>query len=221
MDSVLGTGTGVPGTDRRAGIGADGPGTTPHPTADGADDRALVARIAAGDAEALAQLYDRHGCVVFGLLRRMLGTPELAQEATEATFQAVRRQAAGYLQERGPVRHWLLAITRTAAAECHRTKGRSVGATAAIEAESDVGHPIVEGQAGTGVRDRGVREKIASMPTEQRLALRLAIWSGLSQRQIANRTGAPLELVKTWVRLGMTDLRGQLLDRNAETEAKE
>ncbi|MDP9265855.1 MAG: sigma-70 family RNA polymerase sigma factor [Chloroflexota bacterium] len=183
-----------------------------------ADDGRLIARIAGGDADALGELYDRHGRVVFGVLYRMLASPEAAEEVVQDAFHSVWRQAGSYRTERGAVRTWLLAIARNAAIDWRRTKGRRLDREAAIdEAGSLTDDSRVDDQVITSLRAERVRIALSGLPAEQREVLGLAFWSGLSQTEIAARTGTPLGTVKSRVRLGMTKLRDRLSDEGSES----
>ena len=185
--------------------GASVRGTAP------ATDRDLLTRIAERDTAALGELYDRYGRTVFGVLFRMLGAPEAAEEVTQDAFNAVWRRATTYRNDRGSVRTWLFAIARNAAIDWRRTTGRRVEREVVID---DAAH-LTDGESvDDGViaqeRSEQVRAAVASLPPEQRLVLSLAFWSGLSQREIADRTGAPIGTVKSRVRLGMLKLRESL-----------
>jgi len=145
---------------------------------------------------------------VFGVLYRMLGAPEPAEEVAQDAFHAVWRRASSYRADRGSVRTWLLAIARNAAIDWRRTKGRRVEREAAIdEAAELVEETHVDDRVIARLRAERVRAAIAALPDEQRVVLSLAFWSGLSQREIADRTGTPLGTVKSRVRLGMSKLR--------------
>ena len=181
-----------------------------------ADDGRLIARIAKGDPDALGELYDRYGRVVFGVLYRMLASPEAAEEVVQDAFHSVWRQAGSYRTERGSVRTWLLAISRNAAIDWRRTKGRRVERETAIdEAAGLTDDARVDDQVITSLRAERVRAAVNGLPDEQREVLDLAFWSGLSQTEIAEKTGTPLGTVKSRVRLGMTKLRDRLGDENA------
>jgi RNA polymerase sigma-70 factor (ECF subfamily) len=172
------------------------------------EDRRLMSRVAGGDADALGELYDHYGRVVFGLIYRMLGSPESAEEVSQNAFHSVWRQAAAYRAERGSVRTWLLAIARNAAIDWRRSKGnRKNRETAIDESLMLVDELRVEDRVIASLRAQRVRAAVASLPPEQQEALSLAFWSGLSQSEIATRTGAPLGTVKSRVRLGMARLR--------------
>lgn len=175
------------------------------------EDAALLARIAGGDPVALGELYDRYGRVVFGVLYRLLGSPEPAEEVTQDSFHAVWRKAATYRTDRGAVRTWLLAIARNAAIDWRRTKGKRIEREAAIDEAAELVEEIrVEDRVIASLRAERIREAVASLPEEQRNVVSLAFWSGLSQTEIAERTGTPLGTVKSRVRLGMMKLRDRL-----------
>jgi len=170
-----------------------------------------VARIARGDPVALGELYDRYGRTVFGVLYRLLGAAEPAEEVAQDAFHAVWRRAATYRADRGSVRTWLLAIARNAAIDWRRTKGKRLEREAAIdEAAELVEETRVDDRVIASLQADRVRAAVASLPDEQRVVLSLAFWSGLSQSEIAERTGTPLGTVKSRVRLAMSKLRDRL-----------
>ncbi len=167
-----------------------------------------MSRVAGGDADALGELYDHYGRLVFGVIYRMLGSPESAEEVAQNAFHSVWRQAAAYRPERGSVRTWLLAIARNAAIDWRRSsRNRMDRETVIDESFSLVDDLRVEDRVIASVRAERVRAAVASLPREQREVLSLAFWSGLSQTEIAKRTGVPLGTVKSRVRLGMERLR--------------
>lgn len=167
-----------------------------------------MSQVAGGDADALGELYDHYGRVVFGLIYRMVGSPESAEEVVQNAFHSVWRQAAAYRPERGSVRTWLLAIARNAAIDWRRSKGNRLGRETVIEESLMLVEDLrVEDRVIASLRAERVRAAVESLPREQREALSLAFWSGLSQSEIAKRTGAPLGTVKSRVRLGMARLR--------------
>lgn len=176
-----------------------------------ASDRDLLDRIAARDAAALGELYDRYGRTVFGVLYRALGAPEPAEEVTQDVFSAVWHRATTYREDRGSVRTWLFAIARNAGIDWRRTKGRRVELEVVIdEAAKLIDEQRIDDAVIARERSQQVRAAVACLPEEQRVVLSLAFWSGLSQREIAERTGAPIGTVKSRVRLGMLKLRENL-----------
>ena len=172
-----------------------------------------MSRVAGGDADALGELYDHYGRVVFGVIYRMLGSPESAEEVAQNAFHSVWRQASAYRPERGSVRTWLLAIARNAAIDWRRSKGNRMGRETVIDESLMLVDDVrVEDRVIASLRAERVRAAVASLPREQREVLSLAFWSGLSQTEIADRIGAPLGTVKSRVRLGMARLREWLVE---------
>jgi RNA polymerase sigma-70 factor (ECF subfamily) len=173
----------------------------------------LLARIAGGDADALGELYDRYGRLAFGVLYRMLPSPEAAEEVAQDAFHSVWRQARSYRSERGAVRTWLLAICRNAAIDWRRTRGKRLEREVTIEAAAElVSDSKVDERVIDRLRADKVRAVVSRLPPEQRRVLALAFWGGYSQSEIATRTDTPLGTVKSRVRLAMNKLRDSLED---------
>lgn len=170
-----------------------------------------MACIAAGDAEALGDLHDAYGRTVFAVVYRMLSSPDAAEEVVQDVFHSVWRRAGDYQRERGAVRTWLLAIARNAAIDWRRTKGKRMEREVELDAvASRPSESSVEDTVLMTLRAERVRDGVRALPAEQRDVLALAFWGGLTQTEIAERTGTPLGTVKSRVRLGMEKLR-QLL----------
>lgn len=174
-------------------------------------DEELLERIAAGDAGALGELYDTYGRIVFAIIYRMLASPEAAEEVVQDVFHSVWRRADGYRRDRGAVRTWLLSIARNAAIDWRRTKGKRIEREVELDAAAALrGDSTVEDTVMQSLRAERVREAVRGLPAEQRDVLALAFWGGLTQTEIAERTGTPLGTVKSRVRLGMERLRQRL-----------
>lgn len=175
------------------------------------DDSTLVGRMVDRDADALAELYDRYGRVVFGVLQRMLPGPEAAEEVCQDVFHRFWRSAASYRGDRGGVRTWLLAIARNAAIDWRRTRGKRVERDTALDGALPLAAAgSVEEVVGERLRAQRMRSLVATLPTEQRRCIELAYWGGLSQQEVAERTATPLGTVKSRIRLGMAKLRAEL-----------
>jgi RNA polymerase sigma-70 factor (ECF subfamily) len=178
---------------------------------DRSPDGPLLTRIVAGDADALGELYDRYSRVVFGLLYRMLPSPEVAEEVLQDVFHAVWRRAASYRAERGTGRTWLLAIARNAAIDWSRRHRRLVGRESPLEEAAAQPDPrTIDQLTGALVLADVVGRALAELPPEQREVIVLAFYLGLSQTEIAARLGEPLGTVKSRARLGMARLRNAL-----------
>ncbi len=175
-------------------------------------DRALMARVATRDADALGALYDRYGRMVFGVLRALLPSPEAAEEVIQDSFHSLWRSAGGYSEARGSVRTWLLAIARNAAIDWQRTKGRRLGRERSLEVAEDLRDPLADELLERVALRARVRDALAALPTEQREVIVLSFYGGMTQTEIASRTRSPLGTVKGRARLAMTRLRAALAE---------
>ncbi len=197
----------------------DGPPTTDLPRH---SDDALLVAIQRRDEAALAELYDRHGRLAFGLAYRILGERGVAEDVVQEAFLAVWRRAGSYHPERGNARSWLMAIVHNAAID--RRRGRykreltDVGLddiAFRLETDAEDTFAIVA----QGIAAEEVRAAVATLPAEQRQAIELAYFGGLTHQEIAERTAAPLGTVKSRMRLGLHKLRGMLTEGADDRDA--
>lgn len=172
-----------------------------------ADDAGLCACIAGGDPGALELLYQRHAPRAMAIALRVLGSPTEAEEIVQETFLEVWRRAAQYDSARGTATAWIAAMARSRAIDRARTRGsaaRAVAAAADEELPPGAPSPLED------IERRRERERVSAalrtLPAEQRQPIQLAYFHGLSQREIAERTGQPLGTVKTRVRIAMEKL---------------
>jgi RNA polymerase sigma-70 factor (ECF subfamily) len=177
-----------------------------------------VRAVAAGDRDALAALWDRFAPVLLGLARRVLKDPADAEEVVQEVFLHLWRQAGRYDPTRSSLSTWLALVTRSRAIDRLRTRGVVDRTHAAVQAEAGPVHASGEGASRVlhGERRRRVRDELAGLPEEQRQVLELAFFEGLTQREIAERTGIPLGTVKTRTLLAMKKLRTALRDEIRE-----
>ncbi len=170
-------------------------------------DEALIARICDGDADALAQLYDRHGGSAFALAMRILRQREAAEDVVQEAFLAVWRRAVTYRPERGTVRAWLLTVVRNRAIDFLR-RPRSTGpVTVPVEELVLAADDDPEEEGLRAVDEAAVRSALARLPDEQRQVVELAYFAGLSYPEVASRTGVALGTVKSRMRLALERLR--------------
>ena len=182
-------------------------------------DDELIAAVARGDHPALLALYDRHGRVAFGLAYRILDDAGAAEEAVQDAFLRVWRRAASFDPTRGAVRAWLMTIVRHCAIDLVRRRAGAPPVVAGLDeiaaqrAVPDAWSDVV------GRLDRArVRSAVAALPGEQRRAIELAFFDGLTHREIAERDGLPLGTVKGRLRLGLRRLYGLLADAAPDSE---
>ena len=171
-----------------------------------AEDSVLVRRLARRDVQALRTLYDRHGGLAMAIALRVLGNRADAEELVQETFIEVWRRAADFDERRGTVGAWLSTIARTRAIDRLRAAGSAARVSDAVASLPAAPIPSPADLASRNEAGATLRSGLATLPAEQRTAIELAYFEGLSQREIAERTGEPLGTVKTRVRLAMEKL---------------
>jgi RNA polymerase sigma-70 factor (ECF subfamily) len=184
-------------------------------------DPELVDLVAAGDAQALAVLYDRYSRAVFSFALRMLGDRATAEELVQEVYFRAWQQARKFSEGRGTFITWLLSITHNMAIdEIRRRNRRPQRADSAdpvlmlTNVRDD--NPGVEDQAMlTAIREQ-VAVAMAALPEAQRSAIELAYFRGLTQREIAELQGEPLGTIKTRMRLAVRKLREHLDEHEVE-----
>jgi RNA polymerase sigma-70 factor (ECF subfamily) len=178
-------------------------------------DEALVSLVASSDDEALAELYDRFGGVAYGLALRILRDDALAQDAVQDAFLGVWRTAHRFLPERAKASTWILTLVHRRAVDLVRRENVRRGEP--LEHAPEPAAPeTVEGEATLGFQRRVVQEALKGLPPEQREALELAYYGGLTQSQLAERLGQPLGTIKSRMFMGLARLRDLLAQAGLE-----
>jgi RNA polymerase sigma-70 factor (ECF subfamily) len=185
-----------------------------------AGDDELIAAVARGDHPALLALYDRHGGIAYGLAYRVLGEAGAAEEAVQDAFLRVWRRAETFDPSRGRARPWLLTIVHHCAIDLLR---RRAGAPPVVAGLDEIAErmPAVDAWSDLSGRldSERVRAAVAALPGEQRRAIEMAYFDGLTHREIAERDGLPLGTVKGRLRLGLRRLYGLLAEPDADARA--
>jgi RNA polymerase sigma-70 factor (ECF subfamily) len=173
-------------------------------------DRAALARVAAGELDALELLYDRYRAMAYAIALRITRDATLAEDVLQDAFLGAWRHADRYVDGRGSVKTWLLAIVHHRAIDAVRRRRPT---TDLPEPEAPVATPAalvmpdIFAEVAGRLDAAAVRGALAELPGPQREALELAYFGGLSQTEVAERTGAPLGTVKSRMRLGLLSLR--------------
>jgi RNA polymerase sigma-70 factor (ECF subfamily) len=190
-----------------------------HRAAEAAADHDTIRRVARGDGDALATLYDRHSRVVYSLALRVLGDTREAEEVVQDVFAQAWRQAGRYDTSRGAVVAWLLVMTRSRAID--RLRARRGLQPLAGDGEQALG--VLSDPAGGPEREAlsaearsRVREALDQLPLVQRLAIELAFFEGLTHVEIAERLEIPLGTIKTRIRLGLMKLKDAFVEAGYE-----
>ncbi|WP_090492475.1 sigma-70 family RNA polymerase sigma factor [Myxococcus virescens] len=181
---------------------------------DPALDRALLRQVAMGSPQAMRDVYARCGGRCFAIALRLLPTHADAEEVLQETFLEVWRRAREFNPERGGLEAWVTTIVRTRAIDRLRAQGTAARVVeGAVQQEPPVSAaPAAPDEAvSQGEARARVMAALAQLPPDQRAVVELAYFEGLSQREIAERTGDPLGTVKTRARLALEKL-GALLE---------
>ena len=172
----------------------------------------LAVRLRRREPEALAELFRAHGRRAFGLAYRILGDGHAAEDVVQDAFVAIWDRAERIDPARGRVESLLMTIVHRRAVDELRARGRRVQRPApepldaVDESAAERFEAVLDALASEGIRRR-VRELLEALPREQREAVELAYFTGLTHQQIAAETGAPLGTVKSRLRLGLGKLR--------------
>jgi len=188
------------------------PAAVPGILADPSDE-ALLAGLAAGRLEALDTLYDRYKTMAYGIARRITADDVLAEDVVQDAFLGAWRSADRYVPGKGTVKTWLLSIVHHRAIDAVRRRRP----TAELPVDHDgtptpapLTLPDVWGEVAGRLDREAVAAAVATLSGAQREAVELAYFGGLTQVEIAERTGVPLGTVKSRVRLALLALRREL-----------
>jgi RNA polymerase sigma-70 factor (ECF subfamily) len=168
-------------------------------------DEQVLEAIGRGDDDALGVLYDRFGRLAYRLAFRILRDRALAEDAVQEAFLAVWRSADAYKRERAKPSTWILTVVHRRAVDLVRREQTRRGEPLEVAPEP-VSGPADEDAV---LRDRraAVQAALTELPGEQRQALELAYYGGLTQSELAERLGVPLGTVKSRMFAGLGRLR--------------
>jgi len=173
-------------------------------------DGELLAGVRAEEMRALELLYDRYAGYVNAIALRILGDFSEAEEVTQDVFWQVWRMAVRYDPERARFSTWLFTIARSRALDRIRQRSARSRIEHAPSSEPRGGGEDPEEIAFVAERRRFVLEILAELPAPQREALELCFFQGLTHKEAATKTGAPLGTLKTRVKMAIEKLRGRL-----------
>lgn len=183
------------------------------PMASVLSDLELFLALKMGDPSALEQIYDRYGDNLYGLAFRILKNHQEAEDLIQEVFVLLWRNCT-YKPERGSLKSFLMLLVRSRAIDRLRSRKPTPALlepwTEPFEAKDTTNTPL--DKAVSGELSQRVRGALSMLPTNQRQALELAYFEGLSQTEIAERMGTPLGTVKSWFRLSFKKLRYALQD---------
>jgi len=173
-------------------------------------DAALITRLRARDEDAMEQLYDRYSGIVYSVALRVLNDTGAAEDVLQEVFLQLWRNSDVFDSSRGNLGAWLAVITRNRAIDALRKR----------RPETDVENVVLsvdcdlENETGRKVSIEKARAALAKIPPEQRKALELAFFQGLTHTEIAAKTGEPLGTIKTRIRTALMALRKAMTEKD-------
>jgi RNA polymerase sigma-70 factor, ECF subfamily len=181
----------------------------------GLTDVQLGEQLAAGNADALEQLYDRYGTLAYSVALRLLGDSAKAEDVVQDVYLRLWNNAARFDASRGSLRTWVLSSVRNRSIDYLRGRGaherREKELPESVHAAgggSDPWHEVAQ-----SLEQDAVRQALRSLPAEQRRVLELAYFGCYTQREIAEMIRVPLSTVKGRMRLGLEKLYSYLQGR--------
>jgi len=190
---------------------------SPSPDDRAGIDASILQRMAGGDRAAFAELYERFSRPLFSTALHILSDASEAQDIVHDVFLALWEKAALFEPSRGSAFSWAVTLTRNRSIDRLRTRRRR---TDLLEksAPEDLGYlsATADGagdQAAAGDEAVVVRQAVANLPAEQKRAVELAFFSGLTQQEIADRLKEPLGTIKARIRRGLLRLRDSIPHR--------
>jgi RNA polymerase sigma factor (sigma-70 family) len=178
-------------------------------------DEALLEAVASSDEAALGELYDRFGRVAYGLALRIVRDAALAEDAVQEAFLQVWRGASEYRPERAKASTWVLTFVHRRAVDLVRREERR-----RAEPVDPVGTAVSPGADETVVlrsRRATVQEALRQLPEEQRQAIELSYYGGLTQSELAARLEQPLGTIKSRMFTGLQRLQTLLAESGFES----
>ena len=171
----------------------------------------MLVRLADGELDALGDLYDRYKTMAYSIAYRITNDATLAEDVVQEAFLGAWRNAARYVEGRGSVKTWLLAIVHHRAIDAVRRR-RPTSELPDLELPPPAAFrmPDIWAEVAAGLDAETVRDALTALSDMQREAIELAYFGGLTQQEIAARTASPLGTVKSRMRLGLLAMRRQL-----------
>jgi RNA polymerase sigma factor (sigma-70 family) len=167
-------------------------------------------RIAGGDRTALRQLYQATSAKLFGVCLRILSNREESEDVLQEVYLTIWRRADRFEAGRASVTTWISTIARNRAIDRLRARGPLAYAQQVEELEIEDGAPRAEALLAAGEDAQALQRCLGELDERTAQVIRTAFFDGVTYEALAQRLGAPLGTVKSWIRRGLLKLRGCL-----------
>jgi RNA polymerase sigma-70 factor (ECF subfamily) len=173
-------------------------------------DTELLLRLQRREPDALGELYDRYGRLVYSLILRVVRDSGTAEDLVQETFIRAWNRVQSFDAQKAAIAPWLLAVARNRAID-HLRLAQARHEPVEL---SQMDHPSVFNEMESDLLNRDSARRIQTamqkLPAAQRQVIELAYFEGMSQSEMAERIGQPLDTIKTWVRTALRVLREEL-----------
>ena len=173
------------------------------PAPNNLEEAALIQRIRSGDEDAMGDMYDRYSGIVYGVALRVLGNTTAAEDVLQEVFLQLWRNPQAFDANRGRLGPWLAVIARNRAID-HLRKRQPEEDIEDLPISTGVNLEDEAAQRQAVTKIRGV---LSQLPQDQRRALEMAFFEGMTHTEIAAKTGEPLGTIKTRIRTGLLAVR--------------
>lgn len=177
------------------------------------DDVPLLLAVARRDETAFAQLYDRMSRPVFAMIARIVRSHAEAEEVLQEAFWQVWEHAPSYRPELGSPFCWIVTVARRKAIDRLRANSRHlhrIESAQALSVEDDVAAPVGLDNVADGEQAAAVRAALAKLNSDERRAISLSFFDGLTHAEIATALRVPVGTIKARIRRGMLKLKTPL-----------
>ena len=172
---------------------------------------ALLKRTGGGDRSAFEELYERYSGVLFSTAYRILNDQTAAEDVLQDVFIQIWEKAPLYDEGRGKPLTWAVTMTRNKAIDRLRSQQRRNRLRDEMETQANIFEEFSDRSSLDEVQsvEKGeiIRQAVRQLSKDQRRAIELAFFSGMSQSEIAEELGEPLGTIKARIRRGMMKLR--------------
>jgi RNA polymerase sigma-70 factor (ECF subfamily) len=182
------------------------------------DDNVLIERLQKRDSQAMVDLYDRYGKLIFSIILRTVRSTPTAEDLTQETFLRVWNRIHTFSNERGNLQGWLVTVARNRAFDYLRSQQSSVSlASSNLDELERAGHFYSElDQSDRIAKQNAVAQALNSLPEDQREVIHLTHYEGMTQTEIAEKLGKPLGTVKGLVRGALKKLRTAMVEEQMQ-----
>jgi RNA polymerase sigma-70 factor (ECF subfamily) len=178
----------------------------------------ILARIAAGDGDAVQECMDRYGGLVWSLARRM--APAMAEDAVQEIFIDLWKSAGRFDASKASDKTFIATVARRRLIDRLRRQGRRPQTSSLPEPDEPTAEPSVDDHLviERGAEARSAARYLDALRPEQRQVIRLSVVEGMSHSEIADATGIAIGTVKSHIFRGLAKVRARLADAQAAAE---